>query len=88
MYSAGNVIYYLLSETKPFDDIDLKEAKRIVIKGGRPDLPNQFMEPKHPVDIALLAAMNLCWTHDPKERPSAKVVANFLGKALKKIAKE
>jgi len=88
VYSAGNVIYYLLTETKPFDDIDQKEAKKLVIKGGRPHLPGRFREPTHPVDIALLRAMNLCWTHDPEERPSAKLVADFLGEQLKKIAKE
>lgn len=88
VYSAGNVIYYLLTETKPFDDIDLKEAKKMVVERGRPHLPNRFREPSHPVDMALLRAMHLCWTHDPEKRPSAKLVADFLGEELKKIVKE
>ena len=85
VYSAGNVLYYLLTETKPFDDEDQKLAKKIVMKGKRPHIPSRLMKSEHPVDIALMKAMDLCWTHDPKDRPSAKMIAAFLEEEREKL---
>ena len=88
VYSAGNVLYYLLTLKKPFDDEDQKDAKKMVMKGKRPPLPKRFREPTHRVDLVLLKAMNWCWTHDPAQRPSARAVADLLENELGSIGKE
>ena len=88
VYSAGNVLYYLLTLKKPFDDEDQKDAKKMVMKGKRPPLPKRFREPTHRVDLLLLKAMNWCWTHDPAERPCARAVADLLENELGSIEKK
>lgn len=82
------MLYYLLTEKKPFDDEDQKNAKKMVMKGKRPPLPERFRDPTHRIDLVLLKAMDWCWTHDPAERPSARAVAALLEKELSSIEKE
>jgi len=89
VYSAGNVLYYLLTEKKPFDDEDQKDAKKMVMKGKRPPLPKRFRDGSaHRVDQVLLKAMEWCWTHDPAERPSARAVADLLEEELRSMEKK
>ena len=91
VYSAGNVLYYLLTEEKPFDDEEDKDVKREVMEGTRPKLPEMWTDPaanptvKHPAAVGLIRAMEWCWTHDPELRPSAREVSDYLEKELQKL---
>ena len=72
----------------PYSLFHQKNAKKMVMKGKRPPLPERFRDPTHRIDLVLLKAMGWCWTHDPAERPSARAVAALLEKELSSIEKE
>ena len=81
----GNVFYALLSELWPFNDEDSKEAQDNVKNGRRPHLPRRIIESKDPADKVLQKAMRMCWRQNPKERATAREVADTLHAKLKEL---
>jgi hypothetical protein len=64
----------------------MKRYKTYVKNGGRPNVTDpEILNSTHPYDMALLKAMDLCWTFNPEERPSAREIANLLHSALEKL---
>ena len=50
----------------------------LAINGEQPPINDRIKSSKHPVDQGLRQAIKMCFIHDPKERPSARVVSDFL----------
>src|SRR5262249_36132696 len=73
IYSLGMVLYELVSGQLPFHTLHADPAvlKQHILSGQRPVLPSTC-----PAELAKL--IQACWSEDPKERPSALVVAERL----------
>lgn len=86
VYSTGNIFYGLLTDEWPFDRVSEKEAKRKVIAGDRPKIPNHIRQSNVPEDLILLKVIEMCWTQDPRKRATAleveKVLTAFVEKRL------
>ena len=80
VYSLGNVLYYLLTEgTKPFHGMEGEAAFRHVSHGHRPRITNpKILNSTHPFHVNIMQAIQMCWVHDPHERPDARKVRDFL----------
>lgn len=55
-----------------------KDAEKVIIRGEVPAIDDSISNSSDPVDLALLKAFYMCYTHDPQRRPSAKEVSAFL----------
>uniref|UniRef100_A0A7S4MR83 Protein kinase domain-containing protein n=1 Tax=Odontella aurita TaxID=265563 RepID=A0A7S4MR83_9STRA len=83
VYSAGNIIYFILTGKKPFENIKTDETYQSVKKGKTPHVKKELQQSRDPVTIALLKAMEMCFIYDPNERATAREVANYLTSQLK-----
>lgn len=81
----GHIIHYILTGKKPFPNLKDEIAYKTVMEGGTPWLEKFIINSTDPAIQALHRAMMMCWTFDPKDRPSARVVQHFLSKALATI---
>lgn len=80
VYSLGNVLYYLLTEgEKPFEDMTGKEAFLYLGKGGKLTIEDEdILKSTHPFHVYVIQAMYMCLERDPKKRPDARQVRDFL----------
>ena len=61
------------------------EAQKNVLHGIHPPVPKELQKSRHPIDIALGSAMNMCFIYDPKNRSSAMGVSQFLREAADRL---
>jgi serine/threonine protein kinase len=87
VYALGNILFHTLTthsaRGKQHKD-RMNEVRPIVAAGIRPVIPAYFRKSKDPNVIAIVKAINLCWSKDPAERASAEEVAAVLYEALVK----
>lgn len=84
-YMIGNVMFYVLTNHWTFEGYTVKEAIRMMRRGERSKLPQEFLDSKDPATRAMVRAIRACWTQSPRKRPSSRKVADFLEKKLKEI---
>ena len=85
IYSVGNIFYTLLTDLEPWADYSEKKAQKRVLDGKRPKVPEEKKQSVDFVDVALRQAMYGCWLTDPKERPRARKIADYLSSKLQKL---
>jgi len=83
----GNILSQLLSLNYYLfgDDTDDEAVQKLVIDGKRPQYREELGPKPDEIDQVFVEAMDMCYTHDPKERPSARKVADFLLASLSGI---
>lgn len=72
----GDVLYYILTKQWVFEGISRNEAKLRMLAGIRSEI--QLDESDSPLDQTIVAAIEMAWTLDADERPSAGAIASFL----------
>jgi serine/threonine protein kinase len=82
VFSLGNVLYFLLTGNKPFHELNGEKAENEVCKGTHLKIDESILKSRHPFDVSLQMAIDMCRVFDPEERPDAQSVAAFLRKAL------
>jgi len=82
VYSLGNVLYTILTRRVPFHKKSTNEAIDLVKDGKKPHIP---LEKDGPENAAIIEAIHMCWTKDPKDRSSAREVDLFLRKKLQEL---
>lgn len=86
VFSLGNVLYFLLTQRVPLDDMDSDDGPDFIAKGGRVKVTEKdILRSTHPFDTTLLKAMDMCFTYDPKQRASAAEVRDFIKTGLDRI---
>jgi len=85
VYSAGNVLYEMLTSHEPFELEGWKEKKvhTRVMEGARPHISQStYRSSNDPKIKTLVRAIDMCWEQDPRERPTAREVVELLRSAL------
>lgn len=85
IYSAGNILYQVLTLQEPFEleGWSEKQVHKAVMKGDRPHISHSmYRDSDDPKIQALVRAIDLCWKQDPRERPTAREVVDLLQSAL------
>jgi serine/threonine protein kinase len=83
VYSLGNVLYFLLTKLDPWEDYgDSNSLYKKVMRGERPKIPKELLESDSIFDRSMIQAINLAWTHNAYERPSALEVAQRLKQGI------
>ena len=88
IFSMGHIFFRLICGHEPWNKLEpggrpsKDEVNERVKRGDLPFIPEDIRSNDDPEVIAIRDAMLKCYTFDPKERPSARVIANELGAAL------
>jgi serine/threonine protein kinase len=97
IYGLGNILFRFAVGSTPWKKPDgsslTKDEKHelAMIKmkeGASPPIPETRLNTEDPALKALLAAIKLCYSFDPKDRPSAEEITRFLGDAIRDITNE
>jgi hypothetical protein len=85
IYSMGNVFYSILTEFWPYEDESQDKAQTSVQNGARPEIPANILQSQDPMHKVLLHVIQRCWQQDPKARPTAKEVKQYLEQNMKQL---
>lgn len=88
VYALGNLLFHILTTHSPRGKMQkarMEEVRKVVVKGIRPKMPEEFAESKDPAIVVIREAINLCYEPDPKKRPTSRKVASMLMKALSEL---
>lgn len=84
-YVAGNVMYYILTNKWIFEGVGNKKSVELLRQGKRSPFPDNIKNSKDPAVQALMKGIKMLWTHNVEERPSARMVSDYLIEELEKI---
>lgn len=86
VYSMGNIFFQLINlQFYLFPNVKEKDIFKKVMKGERPTIKASVLKSKDPVDKVFVKAIEMSYVHDPKLRPSARKIADFLTDELSRI---
>jgi len=91
VWMMGNVIYIILTDLYTFEfpkPLSTKEATAELVAGRRSAYPGHIANSTDPAYVAIKKALDMCWTQDWRERPSAREVSNYLMRKLREITGE
>ena len=91
IWMMGNVIYYILTDLYTFErPVNLKngDVGRLLVAGKRSPYPEYIADSRDPAHNAMKKALDMCWTHDWRKRPSARVISEYMMGELRKITEE
>ncbi len=78
----GNVLYYVLVKKWCFEGISTKKARQLLMNGKHSVIPTKFLNSTDPADQAMVKAILMAWVYNPRERTSARQIANLLKEQL------
>jgi Protein tyrosine and serine/threonine kinase len=84
VYVMGHVMFNLYAKTWLYEGIMEPEALDMLYAGTHTAFPPN-LDTTIPANAAMQSAILQCWTHDPKERPSARSVRDYLLQELSSI---
>ena len=82
IYSAGNILYEILTGSHIWDDARNKNTKSAIQRGERPQVNETIRNAVGTVDAELALLLDRVYDADPKQRPSAKEVVDQLESML------
>jgi hypothetical protein len=82
VWMMGNVLYYVLVKKWCFEGISTKKARQLLMNGKHSVIPTKFLNSTDPADQAMVKAILMAWVYNPKERTSARQIANLLKEQL------
>ena len=94
VWMMGNVMYTAMTDLYPFEKLrstpesilDAPKIAKAMVAGERSKIPEQIRISDDPSYVAMQKAIDMCWTYSWKERPSARVIADFLMGELRNIS--
>mmetsp|Transcript_8705 Transcript_8705/g.18747 ORF Transcript_8705/g.18747 Transcript_8705/m.18747 type:complete len:198 (+) Transcript_8705:971-1564(+) len=91
VWMMGNLIYYVLTDLYTFErprNLSWQESGRELIAGRRTPIPKEIKRSEDPSHAAMRRSLDMCWTQDPNERPSARSISDYLVGRLREITGE
>lgn len=74
---------FLITGERPFPDLIGRQVQDTVSNGTMWKITDpKILESKHPFDVNVRKAVELCLVADPEKRPHAQKIADLLRKAL------
>ncbi|KAL7515786.1 hypothetical protein ACHAWX_000863 [Stephanocyclus meneghinianus] len=91
IWMMGNIIYYILTDLYTFErpeNLNNREVGKLLVAGKRSPYPEYIEKSNDPAHIAMKKALDMCWTQNWRERPSARDISHFMMGELRKITGE
>ena len=80
MFSAGNILYGILTGGRHWATLNKRTIKKAVLDGKKPPIPNEFKI--NPTDKVLADLIDKTYNPNPKKRISAKEMVEKLEELL------
>ena len=71
VYAFSIIVYEIITNTKPFNNLSFNEVLTKVASGFRPEIPSKIPEPYKKL-------IEKCWSQNPSDRPSFEQIVNCL----------
>jgi serine/threonine protein kinase len=84
IYSAGNILYGIITGNRPWDNDRGKHLKAAIQRGERPIVNDTIRYATGTVDAELTRLLDRVYEHDPLKRASAREIVNELEQLLKR----
>ena len=91
VWMMGNLIYYMLTDLYTFEkpqNLSFKQSGRELVAGRRSQYPENIEKSTDPSHLAVKKSLDMCWTQNWRERPSARSISDYLITQLKEITGE
>ena len=88
IYSAGNVLYGIITGNRPWNNERGKHVKSDIQKGKRPHVDDAIRNAVGTVDAELTRLLDRAYEHDPTKRASAREIVDELEKLLDRELKK
>eukprot|EP00956_Cyclotella_meneghiniana_P013080 scaffold18741_cov60-Cyclotella_meneghiniana.AAC.1 len=85
VYSAGNILYGIITGERPWDNERGKHIKASIQRGDRPEVDEAIRNDVGSVDWELTKLLDRVYEGDPEKRASAKEVVRELENLLEKL---
>eukprot|EP00985_Skeletonema_marinoi_P007757 scaffold3453_cov230-Skeletonema_marinoi.AAC.9 len=85
VYSAGNILYGIITGKKPFNGERGKHIKEDIQTGKRPKVDSAIRDAEGTVDAELVRLLDRVYEADPDDRASAKEIVVALEQLLEKV---
>ncbi|KAL9190903.1 hypothetical protein ACHAXT_000609 [Thalassiosira profunda] len=84
VYTLGNVFYSLLTGLLVNREYSIKESHWRITHGETEEIDVGYFESRSPPEMALVKAIQWCWTFEAEERPSIFDIVEFLAEEVRK----
>ena len=85
MFVGSLINSSILYNQSLFKEESWKNASALMASGKRPNLGDGYAHSEDPSVLALVHAMQWCWTDSVNDRPSARDIERFLAGELRRI---
>jgi serine/threonine protein kinase len=84
VWALGNMIYNVLTNKWVFEGMTTGSALQRIMSAKHSKFPSGLITSKDDKVQAMLKAIEMAWTFDPKDRPTARQIAEYLKGHLNK----
>ena len=91
VWMMGNIIHIIMTDLYIFEkpkNLKYKVAGKRMINGERTEIPFHIRNSTDPSYMAMMKALDMTWTYNWAERPSARSITDYLMGELRKITGE
>lgn len=78
VWALGNMLYNVLLNKWVFEKMSTNQAKQRIMNGKHSLIPTKVRNSTDQYERAMLKAIEMAWTFDPKDRPKAREIAKYL----------
>eukprot|EP00986_Skeletonema_menzelii_P012506 scaffold6920_cov171-Skeletonema_menzelii.AAC.1 len=91
VWMMGNIMHIIMTDLYVFEkpkNLKHRVAGKRMINGERTEIPEHIRNSTDPSYVAMMKALDMTWTYDWSERPSARSITDYLMGALRNITGE
>lgn len=86
VWALGSAFVKLLTGDRLWDEYSSSEdARELIGNGTLPHIPRKYTNSSDPVETILYSTIKKCLVFEPKDRPKATVISNYLKEEAKKL---